>query len=143
MLNDQFSKCWLRKSWKSRGDREIFSKILKVERRKRNGSKKEREIIFKSWKSRGERDMKISFSRAREKNLIHFSSRISRDRDSCQCLSLGKAKSIENQRKLCPEKVKSIESQVQRKSNPEKEMNQQTQQSESQNVIGATYRGLH
>ena len=31
--------------------------------------------------------MKISFSRAREKNLNHFSSRISRDRDSCQCLS--------------------------------------------------------
>ena len=30
--------------------------------------------------------MKISFSRAREKNLNHFSSRISRDRDSCQCL---------------------------------------------------------
>ena len=30
--------------------------------------------------------MKISFSRAREKNLSHFSSRISRDRDSCQCL---------------------------------------------------------
>ena len=101
MLNDQLSKCWLRKSWKSRGDREIFSKILKVERRKRNGSKKEREIIFKSWKSRGERetfppdswksrgerDMKISFSRAREKNLNHFSSRISRDRDSCQCLN--------------------------------------------------------
>ena len=31
--------------------------------------------------------MKISFSRAREKNLSHFSSRISRDRDSCQCLT--------------------------------------------------------
>ena len=31
--------------------------------------------------------MKISFSRAREKNLSHFSSRISRDRDSCQCLA--------------------------------------------------------
>ena len=30
--------------------------------------------------------MKNSFSRAREKNLNHFSSRISRDRDSCQCL---------------------------------------------------------
>ena len=33
--------------------------------------------------------MKISFSRAREKNLNHFSSRISRDRDSCQCLVFG------------------------------------------------------
>ena len=32
--------------------------------------------------------MKISFSRAREKNLNHFSSRISRDRDSCQCLGV-------------------------------------------------------
>ena len=31
--------------------------------------------------------MKISFSRAREKNLSHFSSRISRDRDSRQCLT--------------------------------------------------------
>ena len=31
--------------------------------------------------------MKISFSRAREKNLSNFSSRISRDRDSCQCLT--------------------------------------------------------
>ena len=31
--------------------------------------------------------MEISFSQAREKNLGHFSSRISRDRDSCQCLS--------------------------------------------------------
>ena len=30
--------------------------------------------------------MEISFLQAREKNLGHFSSRISRDRDSCQCL---------------------------------------------------------
>ena len=30
--------------------------------------------------------MKISFSQAREKNLNHFTLRISRDRDSCQCL---------------------------------------------------------
>ena len=30
--------------------------------------------------------MKIGFSRSREKNLSHFSSRIYRDRDSCQCL---------------------------------------------------------
>ena len=40
-----------------------------------------------SWKSRGERNMKISFSQLREKNLSYFSSRISRDRDSCKCLS--------------------------------------------------------
>ena len=68
MLNDQLSKCWLRKSWKSRGDREIFSKILKVERRKRNGSKKEREIIFKSWKSRGERETFPPILENREEN---------------------------------------------------------------------------
>ena len=91
---------------KSRGDREIglnnlenreekeklVSKILKIERRKRNFSQvlkiesRKRNCFSDSWKSRGERDMKISFSRAREKNLSHFSSRISRDRDSCQCL---------------------------------------------------------
>ena len=30
--------------------------------------------------------MKTQFSSSREKNMNHFSSRISRDRDSCQCL---------------------------------------------------------
>ena len=57
----------------------LREKILKIERRKRNFSSI-------SWKSRGERDMKISFCDPREKNFSHFSSRISRDRDSCQCL---------------------------------------------------------
>ena len=61
---------------------ENFFQVLKIERRKRNFSSD-------SWKSRGEWDMEISFSQAREKNLGHFSSRISRDRDSCQCLVRG------------------------------------------------------
>ena len=52
-------------------------------------NREEKEKLFLRFlKSRGERDMKISFSRAREKNLNHFSSRISRDRDSCQCLGV-------------------------------------------------------
>ena len=92
------------KSHKSRGKREIFFSIFKIESRKRNCS-------FKSLKSRGERenvlknpeksrleseffsqtfqrDLKIHFSNSREKFVGHFSSRISRDRDSCQGLSL-------------------------------------------------------
>ena len=44
------------------------------------------EVRNQSCKSRGERDMKFSFSRVREKNPNHFSSRLSRDRDSWQCL---------------------------------------------------------
>ena len=68
MLNDQLSKCWLRKSWKSRGDREIFSKFLKIERRKRNGSQIERRIFFKSWKSRGERETFPPILEDREEN---------------------------------------------------------------------------
>ena len=83
------------KSWKSRGEREIVlqnlenreekekfnTKILWTERRKRN-------VFSKSWKSRGERDMKIHFSSSRGKTKSNFSSRISRDRDSCQGLSM-------------------------------------------------------
>ena len=70
----------------------LISKILKIERRKRifflvlKIERRKRNFSSDSWKSRVERDIKISFSRAREKNLSHFSSRISRDRDSCQCL---------------------------------------------------------
>ena len=81
------------KSWKSRGEREIVqqnlenreekekleSKILWTERRKRND-------FSKSWKSRGERVLKIHFSSSRGKTKSNFSSRISRDRDSCQGL---------------------------------------------------------
>ena len=81
------------KSWKSRGEREIVlqnldnreekekfnTKILWTERGKRN-------VFSKSWKSRGERDMKIHFSSSREKTRSYFSSRISRDWDSCQGL---------------------------------------------------------
>ena len=81
------------KSWKSRGEREIVlqnlenreekekfnTKILRTERRKRND-------FSKSWKSRGERDMKFHFSSSRGETKNNFSSRISRDRDSCQGL---------------------------------------------------------
>ena len=84
------------KSWKSRGEREIVqqnlenreekekfnTKILWTERRKRND-------FSKSWKSRGERVLKIHFSSSRGKTKSNFSSRISRDRDSCQGLEKG------------------------------------------------------
>ena len=40
------------------------------------------EVRNQSCMSRGERDMKFSFSRVREKDPNHFSSRLSRDRDS-------------------------------------------------------------
>ena len=80
-------------SWKSRREREILLKNLDNREEKGNfqikisrNERGKRNFSTNSWKSRGERDMKISFSRAREKNLNHFSSRISRDRDSCQCL---------------------------------------------------------
>ena len=81
------------KSWKSRRERESVlqnlenreekekfnTKILRTERRKRND-------FSKSWKSRGERDMKFHFSSSRGETKNNFSSRISRDRDSCQGL---------------------------------------------------------
>ena len=57
----------------------FFLKILKFEKRKR--------IWFSnSWKSRKEREMKIQFSRPREKKMSHFSRHFSRDRDSCHRL---------------------------------------------------------
>ena len=78
---------------KSRGEREIFLQNLENREEKENFNKRswetrgEREFLFsKSWNSRGERDMKIHFSSLRGKTVSHFSSRISRDRDSCQCL---------------------------------------------------------
>ena len=57
----------------------FFLTILKFEKRKR--------IWFSnSWKSRKEREMKIQFSRPREKKMSHFSRHFSRDRDSCHRL---------------------------------------------------------
>ena len=57
----------------------FFLTILKFEKRKR--------IWFSnSWKSRREREMKIQFSRPREKKMSHFSRHFSRDRDSCHRL---------------------------------------------------------
>ena len=66
-------------SWKSRRERELILKIFQIEKRKRF-------VVKKSWKSRREREMKIQFSSSREKNMSHFFSRFSRDRDSCQWL---------------------------------------------------------
>ena len=75
----------------SREEKEKWvSKILKFKRRKRS--------FFKSWKSRGEwetfpsilenREEKETWILASRENLNHFSSKISRDRDSCHCLPL-------------------------------------------------------
>ena len=79
----------------------LVTKILEIERRKRNFSqvlkikRRRRNFYSNSWKLRGERDVKIHFLRSREKNRGHFSSMISRDRDSCQCATgVGGAVSI-------------------------------------------------
>ena len=40
---------------------------------------------------RREREMKIQFYSSREKNMSHFFSRFSRDRDSCQWLNTADA----------------------------------------------------
>ena len=77
---------WSQKSWKSRGEREIGLKQTEKFFSSLDNREEKEKLFFRFLKSRGERDMKISFSWAREKNLNNFSSRISRDRDSCQCL---------------------------------------------------------
>ena len=59
----------------------FFLKVLKFEKWTR--------IWFSnSWKSRRKREMKVQFSRSREKKMSNFSRRFSRDRDSCHRLLL-------------------------------------------------------
>ena len=78
------------KSLKLRGKWEIVLQILENREKKGKSQYKNlvswEDVFSKSWKSRGERDMKIHFSSQRGKTNSKFSSRISRDRDSCQGL---------------------------------------------------------
>ena len=94
-------------SYIERRNRNFSIKILKIEKRKRiclqnliNREEKEKFFLTilkfekrkriwfsNSWKSRKEREMKIQFSRPREKKMSHFSRHFSRDRDSCHRLA--------------------------------------------------------
>ena len=56
MLNDQYQNVDYENLENREEKEKLVSKILKIERRKRNRSQTDREIFFKSRQSRGERE---------------------------------------------------------------------------------------